>query len=79
MKKIPSTKFQRGDCVVDFHGHTGVVVDVRTGTDDEDHGTITVWQAVRTSYGLDNCEHYAEAQCRTGTVLYLISPDDLFE
>lgn len=39
--------------------HEGIVVKIRPGTDNENHGTIYVWQLNRTEYGADNCEHYS--------------------
>lgn len=47
--------------VKDSWGHTGVVVEVNAWPGElsaENHGEIAVWQSGRTSYGLDNCEHY---------------------
>ena len=51
---------QVGDHVIDLYGDEGIVVKVLFGSDQEDHGTLTVWQINRTEYGADNCEHYAE-------------------
>lgn len=39
-------------------GYKGVVVKIEKGTDDENHGTVFVWQMDRMEYGSDNCEHY---------------------
>ena len=50
-----------GDAVVDPWGHTGIVVRIELPDgpgDDDDHGTVYVWQDARTGYGLDNCEHH---------------------
>ncbi len=51
---------KRGDVVIDFFGDKGVVVKIKPGVDDENHGTIHVWQSERYEYGADNCEHYPE-------------------
>lgn len=49
-----------GDEVIDADGHKGIVVKIEPGGDTgEDHGSVYVWQAERTGYGDDNCEHYA--------------------
>ena len=47
-----------GDSVTDCDGHKGVVVKIIPGIDNENHGTIFVWQQDRLEYGADNCEHY---------------------
>ena len=39
-------------------GYKGVVVKIIEGTNDENHGTVFVWQMDRMEYGADNCEHY---------------------
>jgi hypothetical protein len=51
---------RRGCLVVDVDNNRGVVVKIEPGTDDEDHGTVYVWQLDRMDYGADNCEHYPE-------------------
>jgi len=51
---------KRGDRVIEKNGHKGIVVKIIKGTNDEDHGTIYIWQEDRDKYGADNCEHYAE-------------------
>lgn len=48
-----------GDRVGDADGNYGIVVKVIPGIDDEDHGTVYVWQSDRVGYGSDNCEHYS--------------------
>jgi hypothetical protein len=53
-----------GDKVVDLDGHEGIVVKIIPGYDDEEHGTIFVWQLNRVEYGVDNCEHYPAFNCR---------------
>ena len=50
----------RGDRVVDNDGNEGIVVKINKGYDQDDHGTIVVWQLNRDEYGADNCEHYPE-------------------
>lgn len=55
--------FKVGDHVVDAEGFEGIVVKIVKGHDDEDHGTVTVWQLQRYGYGADNCEHYPEFGC----------------
>lgn len=60
-KRLNSGKeIKRGNVVIDSYGNKGVVVEVRIPDRPSvvNHGTITVWQSERTSYGLDNCEHY---------------------
>jgi hypothetical protein len=47
-----------GDHVRDCFGDEGIVVKIKEGWNDEDHGTVTVWQMNRLDYGADNCEHY---------------------
>jgi hypothetical protein len=49
---------KRGMAVIDMFGNKGIVVEVFTGHNQEDHGMIAVWQSERTKYGCDNCEHY---------------------
>ena len=51
---------KRGERVKDVNGHTGIVVVIEKGVDQEDHGTVAVWQDSRYDYGSDNCEHYCE-------------------
>lgn len=51
---------QRGNRIEDPWGDIGIVVKIEPGTDNENHGTIYVWQENRMDYGADNCEHYAE-------------------
>ncbi len=38
----------------------GVVVKIVKGFDNDNHGTVFVWQMNRFEYGADNCEHYVE-------------------
>ena len=45
--------------VKDENGMSGVVVKIRAPSDEDDHGTMYVWQCDRVEYGSDNCEHYA--------------------
>jgi len=59
-KENENKVLKRGDRVSDSNGHKGVVVKIVKGTDNQNHGTIYVWQEDRYSYGADNCEHYAE-------------------
>lgn len=54
----------RGDRVKDRNGWEGIVVKIIAGTDNEDHGTIYVWQENQMDYGADNCEHYCEINWR---------------
>lgn len=49
-----------GDHVVDIFGDEGIVVKIIPGINDEDHGTIFVWQMNKLEYGADNCEHYPQ-------------------
>lgn len=47
--------------VKDVNGHKGIIVKIEKFEGDlneENHGTIYVWQSDRTNYGSDNCEHY---------------------
>lgn len=44
--------------MIDYQGYHGIVVDIKIGISDEEHGTIAVWQKDRYEYGADNCEHY---------------------
>jgi len=57
--KYPQT-IKVGDLVTDYLGDKGIVVKIEKGYDDEDHGTIFVWQMDKYGYGADNCEHYCE-------------------
>ena len=54
----------RGCRVVDYWGATGIVVRILSGSTNEQHGTIYVWQDTRMSHGADNCEHYAHVNWR---------------
>jgi hypothetical protein len=49
-----------GDRVINDKGNVGVVVKINKpeSTEEDDHGTIYVWQEDLTDYGSDNCEHY---------------------
>jgi hypothetical protein len=49
-----------GDHIIDSWGTETIVVRVKFGHDNEDHGTITAWQMNQLDYGADNCEHYVE-------------------
>lgn len=49
-----------GTRVKDVHGYKGVVVQIYN--DGNGEGSVSVWQEDRTSYGLDNCEHYHYSQ-----------------
>lgn len=61
--------YKVGDHVIDKWNHEGIIVKIIPGTDDENHGTIYVWQLNRNEYGIDNCEHYAELSCRKDPTL----------
>lgn len=45
--------------VKDVEGYKGIVVKIIEPDDEQNHGTIYVWQSDRTDYGADNCEHYS--------------------
>ena len=47
-----------GDHVIDLWNDEGIVVKIIPGFDNENHGTIYVWQMNKLNYGADNCEHY---------------------
>lgn len=49
-----------GDLVRDTFGDKGIVVKIKKGVSDSDHGTVHVWQLDKIDYGADNCEHYPE-------------------
>jgi hypothetical protein len=47
-----------GTEVKDVNGNMGVVVKIVPPSNDDNHGTVYVWQSELTEYGSDNCEHY---------------------
>ena len=49
-----------GDRVQDSSKNGGIVVKIIEGHNNEDHGTIYVWQENQKEYGADNCEHYPQ-------------------
>ncbi len=57
---VTDKQLRRGCLVVDSYGDRGVVVKIEKGFNNEDHGTVYVWQTDRMDYGADNCEHYPE-------------------
>lgn len=68
------TPYSVGDMVEDVvDKNKGIVVKIELGVNKEDHGTIYVWQLNRINYGGgDNCETYAEFNCRDGERLKIL-------